>query len=57
MLRQPPRLAFNPEGVALLWPTATFPTIDAGTGLLGLLFPEVIELSGDEVAELVNRPD
>jgi hypothetical protein len=37
-------------------PPATFTTLVAGTDLLGLFFPEVAELSGDEFAEFVNRP-
>jgi len=42
--------------VGLEVPTATFPTLYAGAGLIGLLFPKAISLSAEQLADLVKRP-
>ena len=44
-------------GSTTYWSYATFPIPDAGSRLVGWLFPRVIELSGERLAELVKRPD
>lgn len=45
------------RGVARDEPTATFPKLDAGAGLISLLFPKGIQLAGDQLAELTKRPN
>jgi len=44
------------RAVGLGEPTASFPILDAGAGLIRLLFPEAIPLSAEQLADLVNRP-
>jgi hypothetical protein len=43
--------------VAGVEPSATIPILDAGAGLIGLLFSKAIVLSEDQLARLVKRPD
>jgi hypothetical protein len=43
--------------VAGVEPTATFPKLDAGAGLISLLFPKGIQLAGDQLTELTKRPN
>jgi hypothetical protein len=42
--------------VDLAEPIATFPTFDAAAGPIRLRFPKAIQLSGEQLFDLVKRP-